>query len=227
MDVNSGNGGEMKHNGLRKRLDILGFSQPLPLGAVPLVGALLEDLIKTTESLKAAKDQVHGLLQEKNAWDLGVEAYKCDNSKLLAEVNRLNQELIRQRDQQEAAKCEKGRSIRNLEMDKKYLEEHLQELGERYEELEAKYWDVVDPKRKPIRRPFISTVKSGALIPQSVGVGGSSASDPAHVPVRCHRCSGRRGDIDVELARLQRDVAALNDTISMQSKQASALAFFP
>lgn len=213
------NGSEMKHNGLRKRLDVLGFTQPLPLGAVPLVGAILEDLIRTTESLKNHKDQVHNLLQEKKAWDLGVEAYKCDNSKLLAQASQLNKELIRQKDQYETKKCEFSRRIRNLEMDKRYLEDHLQQMGERFEELEGKYQDALDPKRKSSRKPFVSTVKSGCLIPpqhHQQWSGGIVALCPSRCPA-----SARRKDWDLERDRLQQDSVTLQESIDMQTKQAS------
>lgn len=225
----NGNGiatSDMKHNGLRKRLDVLGFSQPLPLGAVPLVGAILEDLIQTTESLKQHKDQVHKLLQEKNAWDLGVEAYKCDNSKLLAQVSALNKQLIQQKDQFEAKKLESSRRLRNLEMDKRYLEEHLQQMGERFEELEGKYQDVLDPKRKSSRKPFVSTVKSGCLIPPATSSNTHHLHQPLTLcPLRCP-ASARRKDVEVERDRLQQDTVSLQESIDMQSQQASVLVYF-
>lgn len=222
----NGNGiasSDMKHNGLRKRLDVLGFSQPLPLGAVPLVGAILEDLIRTTESLKQHKDQVHNFLQEKSAWELGVEAYKCDNSKLLAEVSALNKQLIQQRDQYEAKRCEFSHRIRHLEMDKRYLEEHLQELGERFEELDGKYQDVLDPKRKASRKPFVSTVKSGALFRPPAASASHHHHPPAWSTMCPSRCpaSARRKDLEVERDNLQKDKLTMQDVLDMQSKQAS------
>lgn len=222
----AGNGGsatsDMKHNGLRKRLDVLGFSQPLPLGAVPLVGAILEDLIRTTESLKQQKDLVHTFMQEKNAWELGVEAYKCDNSKLLSEVSVLNKQLIQQKDQYEAKKCEFSRRIRNLEMDKNYLETHLQELGERFEELESKYQDVLDPKRKASRKPFVSTVRSGSLIrpPTPQANQHNHHNPPVVCPIRCP-ASAMRKDLEVERDHLKQENIGIQERIEMQSKQAS------
>lgn len=43
---------------LRNKLDNLGFSQPLPIGALSIVSAILDDLILTTNSLKRAKDEI-------------------------------------------------------------------------------------------------------------------------------------------------------------------------
>lgn len=217
---------DMKHNGLRKRLDVLGFSQPLPLGAVPLVGAILEDLIRTTESLKQQKDQVHTFLQEKNAWELGVEAYKCDNSKLLSEVSVLNKQLIQQKDHYEAKKCEFSRRIRNLEMDKNYLETHLQELGERFEELESKYQDVLDPKRKASRKPFVSTVRSGSLIGPPIRQPANHQHNPPVVcPIRCP-ASAMRKDLEVERDHVKQENIGMQEKIEMQSKQASISIYF-
>ena len=49
--------GEEKYNVLRKRLDQLGYRQTLDLTSLPLVEKLFADLLHTTESLKACKQQ--------------------------------------------------------------------------------------------------------------------------------------------------------------------------
>lgn len=233
-NVNGGSGipaSEMKHNGLRKRLDVLGFTQPLPLGAVPLVGAILEDLIQTTETLKDHKDQIHKLLQEKNAWNLGVESYKCDNSKLLSQVSALNKQMIQQNDLYQAKKCEFSKRLRNLEMDKKYLEDHLQQMGERFEELDGKYQDVLDPKRKLSRKPFVSTVKSGCIIPPTTpghhhhhhhNTNNPHNHQWSVCPSRCP-ASAKRKELEVERDRLQQDNVTMQEQVDVQSKQASLL----
>ena len=88
------NGG-MKYEFVRQKLDLLGYNQhSLPISAIPIVSSILDDLIVTTEGLKAAKDDARKLLEEKKAWELGNEVYKCDNSKLLSEVNKLKLELL-------------------------------------------------------------------------------------------------------------------------------------
>ena len=48
---------EEKYNVLRKRLDQLGYRQTLEISSVPLVEKLFADLLHTTESLKANKQQ--------------------------------------------------------------------------------------------------------------------------------------------------------------------------
>lgn len=50
-------------NNLRQKLNVLGYHQTLPLSAIPLVGCLFEDLVKTTESLRDAKEKVVQLLE--------------------------------------------------------------------------------------------------------------------------------------------------------------------
>ena len=82
------------HEYLRQKLNLLGYDSNLPLAAIPIVSTILDDLIITTEGLKNAKDEIATLLEEKKAWELGNEVYKCDNSKLLSEVNRLKLDLL-------------------------------------------------------------------------------------------------------------------------------------
>lgn len=48
---------------LRSKLDVMGFNQTLPVLAIPLVGAIFGDLIKTTECLRDTKRQVADLLE--------------------------------------------------------------------------------------------------------------------------------------------------------------------
>lgn len=84
-----------KYEFVRQKLDLLGYeNEILPVSALSIVCNILDDLIQTTEALKNSKNQLTSLLEEKKAWDLGNEVYKCDNSKLLSEVNRLKVELL-------------------------------------------------------------------------------------------------------------------------------------
>ena len=49
---------ERKFTGLRKRLDQLGYRQPLGVESLPLVERIFSDLLHTTESLRNAKLQL-------------------------------------------------------------------------------------------------------------------------------------------------------------------------
>lgn len=58
MELGAGRLGDV-----RQKLDALGFCQPLTTGALGLVGAILEDLLKTTDSLKKLKNENKQLLE--------------------------------------------------------------------------------------------------------------------------------------------------------------------
>ena len=49
---------ERRFTSLRKRLDQLGYKQPLGVESLPLVEKLFGDLLHTTESLKNTKQQL-------------------------------------------------------------------------------------------------------------------------------------------------------------------------
>ncbi|XP_055695136.1 centrosomal protein of 135 kDa-like isoform X1 [Lutzomyia longipalpis] len=209
---------EERQKNLRKKLDLLGFRQPLPVSGVGLVSALLEDLLKTTDSLKVAKKEINQLLQEKSAWELGAEPYKCDNSKLLKECNKLNSDLIRQHDNFEIKRAEFLRKIRTLELDKRYLEEQCKELGGRVRELEVKFVPKGDVKHHKdgmnlIRKPFVSTVRSGLL--PSMPEGEKGPYRVCSVCPNARSCNGNR----LEMEKIQNDVQNRDDCIQVLKKQ--------
>lgn len=107
-------------------------------------------------------------LQEKTAWNLGVEPYKCDNSKLLAECNELHQDIIRQRDIYQQKIFELNKSIRNVEYENQELKQRCVELNAKIDELDPKQRknrnDLLNQKRKP----FVSTVRSGEFFPSTL-----------------------------------------------------------
>lgn len=51
---------------IRDKLYSLGFDQPLPIGSLPIVTALLDDLLKTGDNLKEIKDENKQLLRVGN-----------------------------------------------------------------------------------------------------------------------------------------------------------------
>ncbi|XP_037909139.1 centrosomal protein of 135 kDa isoform X2 [Hermetia illucens] len=171
------------YDNLREKLDILGYQQTLPLSAVPLVGVIFEDLIKTTESLRNAKLEIAKYLEEKSCWDLGVEPYKCDNSRLLSECNSLHLELVKQKDEFEEKICDYRQKIRNLEADKLHLEEHCAQLEKNVRDLLVKLSGGSKSNKNDVnmsRKPFISTVKSGGYVP--------NPAEPSNA-YRCTKCS--------------------------------------
>ncbi|XP_036326953.1 centrosomal protein of 135 kDa-like [Rhagoletis pomonella] len=172
-------------NNLRQKLDVLGYTQTLPLAGIPLVGALFEDLVKSTESLRDAKKKIVDLLEEKACWELGVEPYKCDNSRLLAECNQLHQQSLKDREEYEQRNFELSQKIRNLVTDKIHLEEHCQQLQQQLASLLAKqqsssFAPNMKNAKDKVKKPFISTVRSGERIPPLM----DNASN-----LRCTKCN--------------------------------------
>ncbi|KFB46792.1 AGAP010985-PA-like protein [Anopheles sinensis] len=196
---------EDRHSELRKRLDVLGFGHPLPLGAIGIVSAILDDLIQTSEKLKCANQQIDQLYQEKAAWELGVEPYKCDNSRLLAECNELHLELIRQQDKHILANTELRSRLRSLQAEKKQLEEKCVQAESRVRELQTTS-DGVKSRKNSVntqRKPFISTVRAGGFYqpPKCCEQG----MQPQGLPPTC-RCpcnQMKQTDVLHEVERLQ------------------------
>uniref|UniRef100_A0AAG5DMN2 Uncharacterized protein n=1 Tax=Anopheles atroparvus TaxID=41427 RepID=A0AAG5DMN2_ANOAO len=196
---------EARHSELRKRLDLLGFGHPLPLGAIGIVSAILDDLIQTSEKLKCANQQIDQLYQERAAWELGVEPYKCDNSRLLAECNELHLELIKQQDKHILANTELRSRVRSLQAEKKQLEEKCAQTESRVRELQAGS-DSVKTRKNSVntqRKPFISTVRPGTFFqpPKCCEQG----MQPQGLPPTC-RCpcnQMKQTDVLHEVERLQ------------------------
>ena len=87
----------------RKRLDALGYKQPLGIDTLPLVDVLLSDLVQTTSSLKKYKLKTlntnNTLLSNKfDNLDTVVAPFKADNARLLRENNDLSNKIINLKD---------------------------------------------------------------------------------------------------------------------------------
>ncbi|CAG5129994.1 unnamed protein product [Candidula unifasciata] len=104
-----------KFSNLRRRLDQLGYRQPLGIESLPLVEKLFADLIHTTESLKNAKLELSKKTEISTDVDSAVEAYKIDNAKLIKENNELHLALIKQKEEADTVIRELKASMRDLE----------------------------------------------------------------------------------------------------------------
>lgn len=93
---------QQKFSNLRKRLDQLGYKQPLGVESLPLVEKLFADLVHTTESLKNAKLEIGQQTTETKDIDSAIEPYKSDNAKLVKENNDLHKQLIKQKEESDA-----------------------------------------------------------------------------------------------------------------------------
>lgn len=86
-----------KFANLRKRLDQLGYKQPLGLDCLPLVERLFCDLVWTTESLRKTKLDLNSQLKLRSAVEDYVAPYKTDNGRLMKENNELHRQLLNAR----------------------------------------------------------------------------------------------------------------------------------
>ncbi|XP_060044020.1 centrosomal protein of 135 kDa isoform X2 [Erinaceus europaeus] len=89
---------ERKYINIRKRLDQLGYRQPLSVECLPLVEKLFSDLVHTTESLRKSKLTAVKAEKESANFDFVLEPYKLENAKLSKENNELYLELMKLRE---------------------------------------------------------------------------------------------------------------------------------
>lgn len=143
---------ERKFTSLRKRLDQLGYRQPLGIESLPLVEKLFGDLLHTTESLKNAKLQLGRHREQKGVWEQQVEPYRNDNSRLVKENNELHQQLIRVKEGGEMRVKELKATLRRLEhenADLKFLNtQYLQRLRTQEKESQAKSEKILELQEK-------------------------------------------------------------------------------
>ncbi|XP_010216533.1 PREDICTED: centrosomal protein of 135 kDa [Tinamus guttatus] len=90
---------ERKFINLRKRLDQLGYRQPLGVESLPLVEKLFSDLVHTTESLRSAKLSAGKIEKEFSNYDAILEPYKTENARLTRENNELHLEILKLKEQ--------------------------------------------------------------------------------------------------------------------------------
>ncbi|XP_030385616.1 centrosomal protein of 135 kDa isoform X2 [Scaptodrosophila lebanonensis] len=229
MNINDGD-----FKDLRKKLDVMGFNQTMPVLAIPLVSAIFGDLIKTTECLRDTKKQVADLLEEKACWELGVEPYKCDNSRLLAECNELHLQFLKEREDYELQLCELQREVRNLQTDKEHLQCHNQQLQHQLDAVLTKQINTATKRTqavppRQVKKPFISTVRAGQSLPPVLGgLAGTSA-------FKCTKCNAgiyqktttkTKDGITItntsgqeELDKLQNDLSSANDQLEFYKRK--------
>ena len=146
---------ERKFTSLRKRLDQLGYRQPLVIDSLPLVEKLFGDLIHTTESLKSAKQQL-GKQREKNGvWEQHVEPYRNDNARLVKENNELHQQVIKLKESSEQRLKDLKVTMRRLEhenADLKFLNtQYMQKLRAQEKETHAKNEKILELQEKNLQ----------------------------------------------------------------------------
>uniref|UniRef100_A0AAY4D4J7 Centrosomal protein of 135 kDa n=1 Tax=Denticeps clupeoides TaxID=299321 RepID=A0AAY4D4J7_9TELE len=106
---------ERRFVNLRKRLDQLGYRQPLGIESLPLVEKLFSDLVHTTESLRNAKLSAGKTEKESRNLDALLEPYKTENSRLVRENNELHLGLLKLREEKDKLSRELKAFIRKLD----------------------------------------------------------------------------------------------------------------
>ncbi|RVE73808.1 hypothetical protein OJAV_G00034970 [Oryzias javanicus] len=108
-------GAERKFVNLRKRLDQLGYRQPLGIESLPLVDKLFSDLVHTTESLRNAKLSAGKTQKESRNVDALLEPYRAENARLVRENNELHLDLLKLREEKDRVTRELKAHIRRLD----------------------------------------------------------------------------------------------------------------
>ncbi|KAM6962785.1 centrosomal protein of 135 kDa [Aplochiton taeniatus] len=106
---------ERKFLNLRKRLDQLGYRQPLGIETLPLVEKLFSDLVHTTESLRNAKLSAGKTEKESRNFDALLEPYKTENARVVRENNELHLGLLKLREEKDRVSRELKAYIRRLD----------------------------------------------------------------------------------------------------------------
>ncbi|XP_060884798.1 centrosomal protein of 135 kDa isoform X2 [Labrus mixtus] len=108
---------ERKFVNLRKRLDQLGYKQPLGIESLPLVEKLFSDLVHTTESLRNAKLSTGKTEKESRNIDALLEPYRAENARAVRENNELHLELLKLKEEKDRVTRELKTHIRKLDHD--------------------------------------------------------------------------------------------------------------
>ncbi|XP_071343000.1 centrosomal protein of 135 kDa isoform X2 [Trachinotus anak] len=106
---------ERKFVNLRKRLDQLGYRQPLGIESLPLVEKLFSDLVHTTESLRNAKLSAGKIEKETRNCDALLEPYRTENARLVRENNELHLEVLKLKEDKDRVTRELKTHIRKLD----------------------------------------------------------------------------------------------------------------
>ncbi|XP_023224856.1 centrosomal protein of 135 kDa-like [Centruroides sculpturatus] len=96
LKMNTLTSAENKFGRLRKKLDQMGYLQPLGLESALLVERILTDLLHATEGLHNYKEQKNILEEEKKTFEKQLEPFQAENAKLVKKNNELNIHILHQ-----------------------------------------------------------------------------------------------------------------------------------
>ncbi|KAJ8397534.1 hypothetical protein AAFF_G00438100 [Aldrovandia affinis] len=230
---------ERKFINLRKRLDQLGYRQPLGIESLPLVEKLFSDLVHTTESLRNAKLCAGKTEKESRNLDALLEPYRTENSRLVRENNELHLGLLKLKEEKDQLNREQKVCIRKLEQDLcdvkflnnqyvhkvRSLEKDCKTKTERIQQLQEKNLQAVvqTPGGKKRSIPFRrQRMQIDDLIPPSSGPSYPEAQpDDPYIAdllqVADNRIQELQQDltqVKLELDRAQRGITQLNTQVA-------------
>ncbi|XP_071980165.1 centrosomal protein of 135 kDa [Engystomops pustulosus] len=225
---------ERKFINLRKRLDQLGYKQPLGIESLPLVEKLFSDLVHTTESLRNTKLNAGKNEKENKNFDSVIEPYKAENARLVRENNELHLELLKIKEESDRHIKDLKATLRKLEhqtADLKFLnnqyvhkirsmEKENKAKSERIQQLQEKNLQAVvqTPGGKKRNIPFRrQRMQIDQPIPPS-GVSGHPVPQPEDPYV-----ADLLQVADDRIRELQQDITALEDKLASSDKSVKHL----
>uniref|UniRef100_A0A8C3S2P6 Centrosomal protein 135 n=1 Tax=Chelydra serpentina TaxID=8475 RepID=A0A8C3S2P6_CHESE len=228
---------ERKFINLRKRLDQLGYRQPLGVESLPLVEKLFSDLVHTTESLRSTKLSAGKIEKECSNFDAILEPYKAENAKLTRENNELHLEILKLKEQSDhhvkdlkatLRKVEHETAdlkflnnqyihkIRSLERDNKAKTEKIQQLQEK--NLQAVVQTPGGRKRNiPFRRQLMQIDQP--VPPSGVSTYPIPQPDDPYVADLLQVADNRIHELQLEVAELQEKLEISERGVKNYSKQ--------
>ncbi|EMP25116.1 hypothetical protein UY3_17797 [Chelonia mydas] len=228
---------ERKFINLRKRLDQLGYRQPLGVESLPLVEKLFSDLVHTTESLRSTKLSAGKIEKECSNFDAILEPYKAENAKLTRENNELHLEILKLKEQSDRhvkdlkatlRKVEHETAdlkflnnqyihkIRSLERDNKAKTEKIQQLQEK--NLQAVVQTPGGRKRNiPFRRQLMQIDQP--VPPSGISTYPIPQPDDPYVADLLQVADNRIHELQLEVAELQEKLEISERGVKNYSKQ--------
>ncbi|XP_028932847.1 centrosomal protein of 135 kDa isoform X2 [Ornithorhynchus anatinus] len=228
---------ERKFINIRKRLDQLGYRQPLSVECLPLVEKLFSDLVHTTESLRSTKLSASKAEKENANCDFILEPYKTENARLVRENNDLHLELLKLKEKSDQHVKDLKITLRKIEHETadlkflnnqyihkvKQLEKDSKAKTEKIQQLQEKNLHAVVQTPGGKKRP-IAFRRQRMHIDQPVPPSGLSAypipqpSDP-YVADLLQVADNRIHELQQEVSQLQEKLAASENGAKHYEKQ--------
>ncbi|XP_011883028.1 PREDICTED: centrosomal protein of 135 kDa [Vollenhovia emeryi] len=229
-----------RYRTVRKHLDSLGYKQALSLDALPLIEALLADLVQTTDSLKHFKAVAQENVEACSQLQLTVDPYKCDNARLVRECNQLHSDLIETKEAQQRQVKDLKRQIYKLECECNDLQlassRNIHKIKELEAESAAKSKKILELQGKclkptvinvglaakkrpcfPLRRPVLEAEP----MPRARGSGSLpklSSAEPKIVDI-ISMADHKMNCLSQEVTKLRGELLLQTDTIETLEKQ--------